>query len=64
MNVAGSQIKSLQADKRKKLFDLQKKYINVETKLMFERDKNTKRDLSNQLKELSKKRWEIINTND
>lgn len=47
------------SDKQSKLFSLQKKYIQVETKLMFERDRGTRFQLSKQLKELSEQRREI-----
>lgn len=64
MNMTGKRIRSMDRETRTKLFDLQKKYINLETKLLFENDGNTKKVLKNQLKELDKKRWEILNNHD
>lgn len=64
MNMSGKRIRSMKREVREKLFDLQKKYIKLETKLMFETDSNTKRVFRDQLKQLDKKRWEILHNND
>lgn len=64
MNMSGKRIRSMKREVREKLFDLQKKYIKLETKLMFETDSNTKRVFRDQIKQLDKKRWEILHNND
>lgn len=56
-------IKELSSSDKKLLFDLQQKYIGIETKLLFERDRQSKSLLRNQLKELAKKRREILKAN-
>lgn len=53
-------VRSLEPSKRKQLFIIQKKYISIETKLMFERDRNTKLQLKAELKELNAERLKII----
>lgn len=55
-----SALDSMDPKERTKLFDLQKKYISVEAKLMFERDRNTRFQLKTKLQELDKKRWELL----
>lgn len=55
-------IKELSSSDKKLLFDLQQKYIEIESKLLFERDSKAKVALRNQLKELDKKRREILKT--
>lgn len=61
MKVTYEKLSGLHPEKRKKLFSIQKEYITIETKVMFERDRNTRSILRKELKELDKQRKAILN---
>lgn len=60
-NISNQGLAKANVEQWKELSKLQKRIIKLETKLMFERDRNTKLQIRNKLQELEQRRRDILN---